>query len=112
LLSLISSKNVGINPIAMQGRIIAEIYVDLFLEHNKQLNSIILEDQRLETGIKTIANPLRENNKAYLLSYLRLLQSCGNMAVHDLDKRLTDMDIVAILVAVVRLAQDASSNFK
>jgi hypothetical protein len=108
LLSLISSKNVGINPIAMQGRIIAEIYADLFLEFNKQALPYLLEDQRLETGIKAISTRLREINKAYLLSYLRLLQSCGNMAVHDTAPRLTEMDIVAILVAVVRLAQDAS----
>ena len=108
LLSLISSRNVGINPIAMQGRIIAEIYVDLFLEFNKQALPYLLEDQRLETSIKAISTRLREINKAYLLSYLRLLQSCGNMAVHDTAPRLTEMDIVAILVAVVRLAQDAS----
>lgn len=106
LLNLLSSPNVGINPIAMQGRIFAELYARMYFEKWVHTTDLALSDNRLESYIKSISSCLRQQNKSYLLSYLRLLQACGNMAVHGGERQLVDMDIVAIMVAVVRLAQD------
>lgn len=106
LLSLLFSPNVGISPIAMQGRIFAELYAKLYFEKWDCGSDLALIDNKLESYIKSISVSLRNKNKSYLISYLRLLQTCGNMAVHEGERQLVDMDIVAIMVAVVRLAQD------
>lgn len=99
LTQLITAPNVSIEPIAIHCRIICEAYSKKILEsHNIEFHV----HSTLESRIQQL-KPLLLGNKPYVLSYLRLLQSCGNIAAHESSSVLTNHDLIAILLSVIRV---------
>jgi hypothetical protein len=102
LLSVSSINSVSIKSIAISGRIIAEIVSEKLIEYwypekmeeNLTLNSMI--------GIFQF-KLMKE--RSYILSYLRLLQSCGNMTAHNNRNSLNTADASAIVISTIRVAE-------
>ena len=63
----------------------------------------------LNDYLNLIEGHLIRRGQGYIASYLRLLQSCGNISAHEIDSELTLIDRHAILGASVRMLQYASS---
>ena len=63
----------------------------------------------LNDYLNLIEGHLIRRGQGYIASYLRLLQSCGNISAHEIDSELTLIDRHAILGASVRMLQYAWS---
>jgi hypothetical protein len=101
-LQLLTAPKISLESIATFGRKLCELFVDILLNENG-LN--IVENAKLEDRIKTITPILLKSKTPFLLSYLRLLQSCGNVAAHNINTNLSLHDIVAISISVIRIYQ-------
>lgn len=99
LLQLIRAPNVPINSIATQGRVMCEAYTNNILLANK---IDYPAKSNLETRIQLL-KPLLLDDKRYILSYLRLLQACGNIASHPSQPVLSNHDLIAIMLSVIRV---------
>ena len=103
ILNLYEISNVNqpiISSIALQGRIIAEICVSRLLDYWLLVPKLAT----LEEKIKAV--PLRHlNGRTWILSYLRLLQSCGNWAAHPNEQVLITSDAAAVLIAALRVVE-------
>lgn len=102
LSQLLTAPKISLESIATFGRKLCELFVDLLLIEN---NLRIVENAKLEDRIKAIAPILLKSKTPFLLSYLRLLQSCGNVAAHNINTNLSLHDIVAISISVIRIYQ-------
>ena len=101
LYEIASSDKPSIKSIAISGRVLAE-------ESSKILYRAwnIGNDSRLSLNqaISEIQGKLL-SEQPWILSYLRLLQSCGNNAAHSCTTTLSVMDACAVLISAIRIAE-------
>ncbi|HXK59858.1 MAG TPA: hypothetical protein PLP42_08160 [Acidobacteriota bacterium] len=103
LLSVARSASPSVGAVATEGRKFAELFAArmcacLNLAAGNTLNEAI-----------TVLQPHLAPRRAWVTSYLRLLQYLGNEAVHYKagQFRLTHMDAAAVLVSAIRIAESA-----
>lgn len=99
----------SVKSIAVSGRVIAEKYSGLlasqwFLYEN-------LGNLSLNNRIKKIQNKLNKE-KPWILSYFRLLQSCGNIAAHPNQLSLNIVDACAVIISSIRIADYTFNQLK
>jgi hypothetical protein len=99
---LINSPGVSVDSIATFGRKVCELYADKILIRFS-LNPP--QPSNLDAKIKTFSPLLLNSTKSYILSYIRLLQACGNIAAHQINNSLSEYDMAAISIAIIRVHQ-------
>jgi hypothetical protein len=108
LYNMANNSQPSIKSIAIQGRILAEICSRMLFKELFPENEV--EKLTLNNLIQKIQNYLL-NNAAWILSYLRLLQSCGNSAAHSLEDKLTVADACAVIISSIRLTEFIKNKF-
>lgn len=104
--NLINTPNINLVSIAITGRKVCE---QLLMQVTIDLNIKVEPYFTLNNAIHSISPNLLTNKKPYILSYLRLLQSCGNVAAHSVNSNLAVHDVVAISISIIRICQSVSS---
>lgn len=104
-----TAEDPSIANLARHGRIIAEECAERIYHHLEQHPSIPPIKRDFNDQVKAITSPLNRGNHGYIISYLKLLQSCGNTAGHAGKWELTLIDGHAILSASVRVLEYAGS---
>ena len=104
-LQLIQSAFPSYHALAGKGRNIAECFASLLVQRHE------VEVERphtLDNRLKALKEVFRSSYPAFVLSYLRLLQSCGNVVSHPSPYRLESQDIAALGLAVISLSRTIS----
>lgn len=107
--NICAAEDVSIPDLARHGRIIAEVCVNRVYHHlveHPSLSSIKLD---FNGRLREITGPLNLRDEGHIVSYLRLLQSCGNIADHPTNSELMLLDGHAVLSASIRLLEYAYS---
>ena len=97
ILSL-SQADASLNIFGINGRIFAETVCDEFIK----IYHLTSDTSTLESKIKELTFPIKQE-RSYVVSYLRLLQSYGNQAAHTGNPILNHQDAAAIIIAIVRI---------
>jgi hypothetical protein len=98
ILSLAEAEHASLNSFGINGRHFAESICDEFLK----IYNLTLETNTLDSKIRELTMPIK-NERSYVVSYLRLLQSYGNQAAHPGNPILNHQDAAAIIIAIVRI---------
>ncbi len=99
LISISTSNNASLNILGITGRRFAEkISSDFACIYGLEF----LPNSTLELKIKELNMHIR-NDRPYVFSYLRLLQSYGNQTAHYNPFELNNQDAAAIIIAIVRI---------
>jgi len=102
LYEIANTPNPSIKSIAVSGRILAEECSRCILE--KWDSNTGSEPITLNERISKIQHRLIKE-QSWILSYLRLLQSCGNSAAHPGEAVLNMVDACAVLISGIRVAE-------
>ncbi len=101
LYEIASSPSTSIKSIALSGRLIAE----------KCAESLCLiwklspKNTTLNEKLYVCHPKIKEAEKMWIFSYFKLLQSCGNYAVHPNKYRLNSDDASAIIISALRVSE-------
>lgn len=98
LLTITAAENTSLNICGLNGRIFAETICNEFLV----MYNIANITTNLESKIKELTTVIK-NDRPYVLSYLRLLQTYGNQVAHTGNPNLNYQDAAAIIIAIVRI---------
>jgi|GEM_PF-3336375 len=98
LLSISLAENTSLNICGLNGRLFAETICNEFLV----IYNITNTTANLDSKIKELTTVLK-NDRPYVLSYLRLLQTYGNQVAHAGNPDLNYQDAAAIMIAIVRI---------
>ena len=98
LISLADSNHSSLNSFGIKGRIFAERLCDKLIV----MYGIVLEPSTLHSKITELTTTLL-NDRPYVLSHLRLLQTYGNQAAHGVGAELNHQDATSIIISMIRL---------
>ena len=98
LLSISTAENTSLNICGLNGRIFAETICNEFLV----MYNITNITTNLDSKIRELSTVIRQD-RPYVLSYLRLLQTYGNQVTHTGNPNLNYQDAAAIIIAIVRI---------
>jgi hypothetical protein len=107
ILSLAQAEHASLNSFGINGRFFAESICDEFLK----IYMLSSETNTLESRIRELTIPIK-NERSYVVSYLRLLQSYGNQVAHPGNPILNHQDAAAIIIAIVRIVDFYESKIK
>lgn len=105
-LQLIQTAFPSFHAVAAKGRNIAECFTSLLIQRH---GIIVEQPQTLENRLKALKEVFRTSYPSYVQSYLRLLQSCGNVVNHPSPYRLESQDIAALALAVISLSREIAA---
>lgn len=98
LLTITAAENTSLNICGLNGRLFAEnICNELMVIYN-----IMIITTNLESKIRELTPAIRQD-RPYVISYLRLLQTYGNQVAHPGNPNLNYQDAAAIIIAIVRI---------
>jgi hypothetical protein len=98
LLTITAAENTSLNICGLNGRIFAETICNEFLV----MYNIANITTNLDSKIRELTQAIRQD-RPYVLSYLRLLQTYGNQVAHTGNPNLNYQDAAAIIIAIVRI---------
>jgi hypothetical protein len=99
LISLADSNHASLNTFGIKGRIFAERLCDKLIV----MYGITQEEPSTLHSKITGLTPMLLNDRPYVLSHLRLLQTYGNQAAHGVGTELNHQDAASIIISMIRL---------
>lgn len=109
LLQLAASPNARADSIASKGRVFAEQTCGQIFKQFFPGQSC---PDSLNPRLALIQQEINKRKQGWVVSYLRLLQACGNSALHDFPVPLNLTDAAAVVVSAIRVAEYAQGEIE